>query len=88
MKPARAAQLRDQVQTLRQQQTPMAEQIRQLQQERDEATNQLAGLLAESAQLKSNAIQNKRETLKLRERDYPIAGNCNRKQRMIHLLNR
>ena len=61
-----AAQLRDQVQTLRQQQTPMAEQIRQLQQERDEATNQLAGLLAESAQLKSNAIQNKRETLKLR----------------------
>ena len=38
------SQLRDQVQTLRQQQLPMAEQIQRLQRERDNATNRLAFL--------------------------------------------
>lgn len=41
-----ASQLRDRVQTLQQQQAPLAEQIQQVQQERDDATNRLAGFLA------------------------------------------
>ena len=41
-----ASQLRDQVQTLQQQQAPLAEQIAQLQSEREEAVNQLATLRA------------------------------------------
>ncbi len=59
-----ASQLRSQVQTLQQQQAPLAEQIRQLQQERDDATNQLAGLETENAQLQAD--QNETELLRLR----------------------
>jgi RNA polymerase sigma factor (sigma-70 family) len=59
-----ASQLRDQVQTLQQQQVPLAEQIQQLQRERDDATNRLAGLLAENEQLRSNRTET--ELLKLR----------------------
>jgi hypothetical protein len=59
-----AAQLRDQVQTLQQQQAPLTEQIQQLQKERDTATNRLAGLLVENSRLKSNPNQS--ELLKLR----------------------
>jgi hypothetical protein len=59
-----AAQLHDQVQTLQQQQAPLAEQIQQLQSSFADATNRLADLLAENAQLKSNS--NQRELLKLR----------------------
>lgn len=59
-----AAQLREQNQTLQQQQAPLAEQIQQLQHERDDATNRLAGLLAENERLKSG--QDKIELLKLR----------------------
>ena len=44
-----AAQLRDQVQTLQQQQVPMTEQVRQLQGERDKATNTVAWLKQELA---------------------------------------
>jgi RNA polymerase sigma factor (sigma-70 family) len=54
-------QLREQVQTLLQTQN---DQLAQWQRERDAATNQLAGLLAENAQLKSNSREN--ELLKLR----------------------
>jgi len=59
-----AAQLRGQVQTLRQQQAPLTEQLQQLQRERDDATNRLAVLLAENAQL--NSGQGTMELLKLR----------------------
>jgi hypothetical protein len=59
-----ASQLREQVQTLQQQQAPLADQLRQLQQEHKDATNRLAALLAENEQLKSN--QNTAELLKLR----------------------
>jgi len=59
-----AAQLREQNQALQLQQTPLAEQLQQLQRERDETANQLAGLLAENAQLKSKSNEN--ELLKLR----------------------
>jgi len=59
-----ASQLREQNQIFQQQQTPLAEQIRQLQRERDDATNQLAGLIAENTQLKSGT--NEDELLKLR----------------------
>jgi|GEM_PF-616993 len=44
-----AAQLREQNQTLQQQQAPLAEQIKQLQQERDDAVNRLAFLSAKPA---------------------------------------
>jgi RNA polymerase sigma factor (sigma-70 family) len=59
-----ASQLREQVQTLQQQQAPLAQQILQLQRERDAGTNRLASLLAENEQLKSN--ENTAELLKLR----------------------
>jgi RNA polymerase sigma factor (sigma-70 family) len=59
-----ASTLRTQVQTLQQQQAPLAEQIRQLQRERDDATNRLASWQAENEQLKSG--QNTAELLKLR----------------------
>ena len=57
-----AAQLRQQNQTLQQQQAPLAEQIQQLQRERDDATNRLAGLRDELAKGKKNPS----EVLKLR----------------------
>ena len=60
----RTSQLRDQAQTLQQQQAPMAGQIRQLQRERDDATNRLAGLRTENAQLHLNSSE--MEILKLR----------------------
>jgi RNA polymerase sigma factor (sigma-70 family) len=59
-----AAQLRDQVQTLQQQQAPLVEQILRLQTERDKATNRLAGLLTENSQLKANP--ERAELLRLR----------------------
>jgi cell division protein FtsB len=59
-----ASRLRNQVQTLEQQQAPLAEQNKQLQRECDEATNRLADLLAENARLKSSS--NAAELLRLR----------------------
>ena len=59
-----ASQLRDQVQTLQQKQAPLAEQIQQLQRERDDATNRVAGLLVENSRLRSNSSES--ELLKLR----------------------
>lgn len=59
-----AAQLQNQIQTLQQQQAPLAGQLRQLQRERDDATNRLASMETENAQLKSNSNEN--ELLKLR----------------------
>jgi RNA polymerase sigma factor (sigma-70 family) len=58
------SQLRDQVQTLQQQQAPLNDQLAQLQRERDDATNRLAGLADELADTKKN--QNPSEVLKLR----------------------
>jgi len=48
------AQLRDQVQTLQQQQGPLAEQIQQLLRSHDEATNRLAALHADNERLNRN----------------------------------
>ena len=59
-----AAQLRDQVQTLQQQQAPLAEQLRQLQGRLADATNRLANVLADNSQLRSNP--NQTQLLKLR----------------------
>jgi len=59
-----ASQLREQNQTLLQQQTPLIAQLQQLQRERDEATNRLALVAREVAQLKSE--QKQAELLKLR----------------------
>ena len=52
-----AAQLRDQVQTLQQQQAPLVEQIQQLQSEHDDATNRLAGLREELALANTNKLE-------------------------------
>jgi RNA polymerase sigma factor (sigma-70 family) len=59
-----ASRLREQNQTLQQQQTPLAAQFQQLQREYDDATNRLAAVTSEIAQLKS--AQNQAELLKLR----------------------
>jgi hypothetical protein len=59
-----AARLRGQVRTLLQQQAPLAEQIRQLQRDRDDATNRVLDLLAENTRLRTNP--NESELLKLR----------------------
>jgi len=59
-----AATMRSQVQTLKQQQAPSTEQLRQLQRERDDAPNRLTALIAENEQLK--ASQKAAELLKLR----------------------
>jgi RNA polymerase sigma factor (sigma-70 family) len=58
------SELQNQIQALHQQQTQLAVQIQDLQRERDDLTNQSAGLLAENTQLKSNSNQN--ELLRLR----------------------
>jgi RNA polymerase sigma factor (sigma-70 family) len=49
-----ASQLRNQVQTLQQQQAPLAEQIQELQREHDETTRQLASLRDENERLNRN----------------------------------
>jgi RNA polymerase sigma factor (sigma-70 family) len=59
-----AVHLREENQLLQQQQAPLAKQIGQLQRERDDATNRLAGLLAEN--LRSQSNPNQTELLKLR----------------------
>ena len=56
--------LREQNETLQQQQAPLAEQILQLQKQFADATNRAGNLLAENTQLKSNSNHN--ELLKLR----------------------
>ena len=57
-----ASQLRDQVRTFAQQQAPLAEQIQQLQSERDDATNRLAAFVEAVSKVKGNST----ELLKLR----------------------
>jgi hypothetical protein len=59
-----AAQLRDQVQTLQQQQAPLVEQMDKLQNRFADATNRLSDLLAENTKLKSG--ENQKELLALR----------------------
>ncbi len=58
------SRLHEQNQTLQQQQAPLAEQIRELQRQRDDATNQLAAVNNEIARLQSGQQLN--ELLKLR----------------------
>jgi RNA polymerase sigma factor (sigma-70 family) len=58
----KASQLRDQVQMLQQQQTPLAEQIQELQRERDDATNRAAWALGEIDRMRRGYAQ----VLKLR----------------------
>ena len=59
-----ASQLRDANQALQQQLTPLTDQVRQLQHERDQASNQIAGMSEELALAKKN--QNPSDVLKLR----------------------
>jgi RNA polymerase sigma factor (sigma-70 family) len=70
-----ASQLQNQVQTLQQQQAPLADRVQQLQRERDDATNRLAALLVENGQLKSNP--NETELLKLRAEVTRLRNNAN-----------
>jgi len=69
------SRLQNRIQSLQQQQ---AEQIQELQRERDDATNQLAGLMAENAQLKSNSNEN--ELLKLRGEVTRLKADENQKE--------
>ena len=59
-----ASMLRTQVQTLRQQQAPLTEQIQKLQRERDDTAKGLAAVNEENARLRSNSPES--ELLKLR----------------------
>jgi RNA polymerase sigma factor (sigma-70 family) len=59
-----SAQLHAQIQTLQSRQAPLAAQIQEMQQERDDATNQMAGMLAENTQKQSDSNEN--ELLRLR----------------------
>jgi len=61
-----AAHARAEVRALQEQQAMQAGEISQMQGQRDEATNQLAGLLTENARLKSLPKDNETELLKLR----------------------
>ena len=70
-----ASRLRSQNELLQKQQAPLAEQIRQLQHERDGTKLQLAALQAENEQLKSN--QNTAELLKLRGETTRLRNNAN-----------
>lgn len=67
-------QLRGQVQTLQQQQAPMAAQIQKLQSSLAEATNRLAGLLVEN--LQSKAVSNQNELLRLRGEVTRLRGDA------------
>ena len=58
------AQLHSQIASLQQQQAPLSSQIQELQEERDDATNRIAGLLAENARFQSNSDES--ELLRLR----------------------
>jgi RNA polymerase sigma factor (sigma-70 family) len=71
-----ASRLRDEVQTLQQQQAPLAEQIRQLQQERDDAARRLASLAEENTSLKSNSA----ELLRLRNEVAQLKSTLNQKK--------
>jgi RNA polymerase sigma factor (sigma-70 family) len=68
-----AAQLREQNQTLQQQQAPLTEQNRQLQTNFANATNRLAGLAEENARL--NSAPNRNELLKLRGETTRLRAN-------------
>jgi RNA polymerase sigma factor (sigma-70 family) len=67
-----ASQLREQNQTLQQQQAPLAEQVQQLQRERDDATNRLAGVADEIARIQNGNT----ELLKLRGEIGRLRGNA------------
>ena len=58
------ARLQNQIQTFQQQQAPLGELLQQVRRERDDATNRMAGIVAENSLLKSNP--NQTELLKLR----------------------
>ena len=66
-----ASRSREENQSLQQQQTPLAEQMQQLEHERDDARNRLASLADELARTKSNNI----ELLKLRGEVARLRGN-------------
>lgn len=76
--------LRSQVQTLQQQEAPLTGQIAQLQRERDDATNRLAGLLAEILRLKSNPNQS--ELLKLRGQVTALSADATKRSQSDNSL--
>ncbi|NOS70189.1 MAG: sigma-70 family RNA polymerase sigma factor [Verrucomicrobia bacterium] len=73
-----ASKLREQVQTLQQQQAPIAEQIEQLQHERDDATTRLAALREESERLNRNTA----ELMKLRSEAGSLRGQASELEKL------
>ena len=80
----RASQLSEQNQALQKQQAPLANQFQQLQRERDDATNRLAGLLAEILRLKSNPNQS--ELLKLRGQVTALSADATKRSQSDNSL--
>lgn len=78
-----AAQLREQNQTLQQQQAPLAEQIQQLQTERDDATNRFAALLDDNQKMRRNNA----ELLKLRNETGILQQQTNRLGKQVESLS-
>jgi len=73
-----AARLRDQVQSLRLERAPLAEQIKELERERHGASNRLVLLAGENAALKSNSVELLRlraELSRLRRESQPAAAS-------------
>jgi RNA polymerase sigma factor (sigma-70 family) len=69
--------LRDQVETLQQQQALLTGQIQQLQGERDDASNRVASLTDENAALKSDSTELAKLRGDLAQRDAPSAASTN-----------
>ncbi len=83
-----SSQLRDRIQALQQQQAPMAAQIQQLQQERDNATKRLAALLAENERLNSASqadelLRLRSEVTRLRDAENRAAGTNDSQEALV-----
>jgi RNA polymerase sigma factor (sigma-70 family) len=78
------AYLRHEVQTLQQEQTPLAEQIQQLQRERDSATNQLAAMADEI----STIAGDRAELLRLRSETGMLRQQTNRLGTLVRGLSK
>jgi RNA polymerase sigma factor (sigma-70 family) len=81
---SQVAHLRHEFQTLQQQQTPLAEQIQQLQRERDSATNQLAAMADEI----STVDRDRAELLRLRSETGMLRQQTNRLGTLVQGLTK
>ena len=69
-----ASHLQTRIETLQQEQAPLAEQVQQLRQERDEASNRLAELSAQMSPLNSEVVKLRAETARLQGASKELAA--------------